>query len=161
VQTPDRASRDFTLTLDGPPQTDTLALETHNGDNLPIELEKFQVFYPATRILFKAQPADELLLYYGNPQAIAPNYDLSLVAGQLLSADQGEATLGPEQQLKTAWSDTHRAGKGGWVFWGILGVVVVALLIIISRLLPQSPQPAPNSPSRGAGSQGSGPGAVP
>ena len=29
-------------------------------------------------------PAEELLLYYGNPQAVAPHYDLSLVAGQLI-----------------------------------------------------------------------------
>ena len=74
-----------------------LVLETHNGDNPPIELEKFQAFYPATRILFKAQPADTLLLYYGNPRAASPRYDLSLVAGQLLAADQAEATLAAEE----------------------------------------------------------------
>lgn len=105
-----------------------------------VELEKFQAFYPATRVLFKAQPAEELLLYYGNPQTAAPRYDLSLVAGQLLAADQGEATLGAEEQLKKSWGEGHRPGKGGVVFWGILAVVVVALLIIISRLLPQSPR---------------------
>jgi hypothetical protein len=121
VQTPDRASKQFTLRLDSPPSSDTLVLETHNGDNPPIELEKFQAFYPATRILFKAQPAGALLLYYGNRRAAAPRYDLSLVAGQLLAADQSEA--------------------GGVVFWGMLAVVVVVLLIIISRLLPKSPRP--------------------
>ena len=141
VQTPGRASKEFTLTLDAAPRSDTLVLETHNGDNPPIELEKFQAFYPATRVLFKAQPADELLLYYGNPQAASPRYDLSLVAGQLLAADQAEATLAAEEQLKTSWGEGHRPGKGGIVFWGILAVVVVALLIIISRLLPQSPRP--------------------
>jgi hypothetical protein len=56
VQTPDRASKQFTLRLDSPPSSDTLVLEARNGDNPPIELEKFQVFYSATRILFKAQP---------------------------------------------------------------------------------------------------------
>ena len=115
--------------------------ETHNGDNPPIELEKFQAFYSATRVLFKAQPADELLLYYGNPSAASPRYDLSLVAGQLLAADQAEASLAAEEQLKKSWGAGHRPGQGGVVFWGILAVVVFALLIIISRLLPQSPQP--------------------
>ena len=99
------------LPLDSPPEGDTLVLETHNGDNPPIELEKFQAFYPATRVLFKAQPADELLLYYGNPQAAAPRYDLSLVAGQLLAADQAEAALGAEEQLKKSWGEGHRPAR--------------------------------------------------
>ena len=141
VQTPDRTSKQFMLRLDSPPSGDTLVLETHNGDNPPIELEKFQAFYPATRILFKTQPADELLLYYGNPRAAAPRYDLSLVAGQLLAADQSEATLATEEKLKTSWGEGRPAGTGSIVFWGMLAVVVVVLLIIISRLLPQSPRP--------------------
>ena len=140
-QTPDRTGQQLNLALDASPTSDTLVLETHNGDNPPIELEKFQAFYSATRVLFKAQPADELLLYYGNPRSASPRYDLSLVAGQLLAADQGEATLAAEEQLKKSWGAGHRPGQGGVVFWGILAVVVVALLIIISRLLPQSPQP--------------------
>jgi hypothetical protein len=104
-------------------------------------LDKFQASYPATRLLFKAQPGDELLLYYGNPQATSPRYDLSLVASQLLAADQTEATAAAEEQLKKSWGEGHRPGQGGIVFWGILAVVVVVLLVIITRLLPQSPRP--------------------
>jgi len=141
VQTPERTGKQFMLTMDSPSSGDTLVLETHNGDNPPIDLEKFQAFYPATRILFKAQPADELLLYYGNPRAASPRYDLSLVAGQLLDADQSEAALAAEEQLKKSWGEGHRPGTGGVLFWGMLAVVVVVLLIIISRLLPQSPRP--------------------
>ena len=138
VQMPGQTRKQFILPLDASPSSDTLVLEMHNGDNPAIELEKFQAFYPATRVLFKAQPADRLLLYYGNPQAASPRYDLSLVAGQLLAADQTEASLDSEEQLKKSWGEGYRAGKGGVVFWGILAVVVVVLLIIISRLLPQS-----------------------
>jgi hypothetical protein len=141
VLTPDRTSKQCLLPLNGSPTSDTLVLETHNGDNPAIELEKFQAFYPATRVLFKAQPADELLLYYGNPQATSPRYDLSLVAGQLLAADQAEATAAAEEQLKESWGEGHRPGQGGFVFWGVLAVVVVVLLIVISRLLPQSSRP--------------------
>jgi hypothetical protein len=141
IQTPERTGKQFSLPLNGSPTSDTLVLETHNGDNPGIELDKLQVSYPATRLLFKAQPADELLLYYGNPQASSPRYDLSLVAGQLLAADQTEATAAAEEQLKKSWGEGHRHGQGGIVFWGILAVVVVVLLVIITRLLPQSPRP--------------------
>ena len=100
TQTPERKSKEFTLTLDSPPQSDTLFLETDNGDNPPIELEKFTAFYPATRILFKAKPDDELFLYYGNPRVAPPSYDLSLVAEQLLAAEKNVASLSAEEQLK-------------------------------------------------------------
>jgi hypothetical protein len=143
TQTPERKSNEFALALDSTPQNDTLFLETENGDNPPIELEKFTAVYPATRVLFKAKADDELFLYYGNPRVSPPRYDLSLVAGQLLAADKRIASLSAEQQLKKpSWQEYEVPGKGGVLFWGILAVVVVVLLIIISRLLPKSSPPA-------------------
>ena len=142
-QTPDRPSKQFALALDSAPQSDTLFLETENGDNPPLELESFTTVYPVTRILFKARPDDELFLYYGNSQVSAPSYDLSLVANQLLAADKKTATLGAGEQLKkSSWIENQRPGSGGAIFWGVLALVVVVLLVIITRLLPQSPPPA-------------------
>ena len=139
TQTPDSKSKEFSLSLDNVPQSDTLFLETENGDNPPVELEKFTAVYPVTRVLFKAKPDDELFLYYGNPRVSPPRYDLSLVAGQLLAADKNIASLADEQQLKKpSWQEYEMPGKGGVLFWGILAVVVAVLLIIISRLLPKS-----------------------
>jgi hypothetical protein len=144
TQTPERLSKEFALTLGDVLQSDTLFLETENGDNPPIKLEKFTAFYPATRILFKAKPDDEVFLYYGNPRVSPPSYDLSLVAGQLLAADRKTASLSAEEQLKkSSWRENRVSGHGGAIFWGILAVVVVVLLVIISRLLPKS-QPPPN-----------------
>jgi hypothetical protein len=139
----DRNTKEFTVTLGSSPQSDTLILETDNGDNPPVEIEKFQVFYPATRMLFKARPQDELFLYYGHARVVPPRYDLGLVAGQLLTAEKAIATLGSEEQLKKPlWSEGRAAGKGGVLFWGILALVVAVLLIVIARLLPKSPPPA-------------------
>ena len=138
TQTPDGKAKEFVLTLDNVPQSDTLFLETENGDNPPIELDKFTAAYPVTRVLFKANAGDDLFLYYGNPRVSPPRYDLNLVAGQLLAADKKIVLLAAEQQLKKpSWQEYQVPGKGGVLFWGILAVVVVALLIIISRLLPK------------------------
>ena len=131
--------KDFSITFDSPPQSDTVILETDNGDNPPIELENFELFYPAARILFKANPADKLFLYYGNPSVNSPRYDLSLVAGDLMVASKSDASPGAEEQLKKSWqSELEKAGKGGLVFWAVLGLVVVALLLVIAKLLPKS-----------------------
>jgi hypothetical protein len=141
VQRPDRNRRDFVLPLTCSPQGDTLILETQNGDNPPIDLEQVQVFYPVTRVLFKATAGDSLQLYYGNPEAVAPRYDLSLVAGELLAADRTVAEVAPEERLrKGAWEGHAILGKSGVLFWAILAVVVVGLLVIIARLLPKPPE---------------------
>jgi len=140
MRTPERTSKEFMLTPDRPILSDTLFLETHNGDNPPIELENFRLFYSATRVLFKTKPDAAIFLYYGNPRVALPRYDLSLVAGQLLAADKSPASLAAEEQLKkSSWAEGRTPGKGGVLFWGILAVVVVVLLIVISRLLPKSP----------------------
>ena len=137
-QTPERMSQEFILTFDAPPQTDALILETHNGDNPAIALEKFQLCYPATRVLFKSQTSDQLFLYYGNSEATSPHYDLGLVAGELLAAQKADALPGREEQLrKSGPRETISGGRGGLLFWAILGLVVVVLLVIISRLLPK------------------------
>jgi len=140
TQTPEHKSKEFSLSLDGVVQGDTLILQTENGDNPPIELEKFAAFYPATRVLFKAKPDDKLFLYYGNPRVSPPSYDLNLVARELLAADKTPATLGNEEQLiKSSWMENQKPGTGGVLFWGILAVVVLGLLFVITRLLPKTP----------------------
>jgi len=144
TQKPGAAVGQFTLTFDSTPQTDTILLTTQNGDNPPIELESFQFYYPITRIFFKAKTNDVLSLYYGNLAAATPHYDLSLVANELLAADKSRAVPGAEQMLKKiAWQSKGATGKGGVVFWGILALVVVALLVVIARLLPKSDSQPP------------------
>jgi hypothetical protein len=143
VRTSERQGRELVINCDTAPDGDSLWLETSNGDNPPVELENFRLFHPVTRILFKARADDDLLLYYGQPEANAPRYDLSLVAGQLLTAEKFPAVLVAEEQLRAApWSDRRLPGTGGVLFWGILAVVVVGLLFVIARLLPKSNAPA-------------------
>ncbi len=141
VQTPDRSSKEFTLILERQPEGGAFFLETHNGDNPPIELENFQLFYPVTRLLFKAKPQDEIALYYGNPRVSPPRYDLSLVAGDLLASDKTSASLAAEEPLKKSWRGASQtSAKGGVILWMSLALVIVVLLAIISRLLPKSPE---------------------
>ena len=137
----------LTLVLSDAPQTDTFFLETDNGDNPPLELDNFRMSQPVTRIVFKA--TESPMLYYGNPLASAPRYDLSLVAVKLLSADKAVATLGVEEVLrKAAWTQGEPlTGVRGWLFWGILVLVVAGLIVVIVRLLPRPPGADP----RGAG----------
>jgi hypothetical protein len=142
VQSPDRAGKRFVLTPATAPLTGILFLETNNEDNPPIELVGFEMACPVTRICFKSGSLEETWLYFGNTWAVPPRYDLSLVAGQLLSASKQAAMLGPAESLKPSSGAKERwAGRSGVVFWIVLGLAVVALLAIIGRLIPDARLP--------------------
>ncbi len=143
-------TRSLTLSFYGPPATDTLFLETDNGDNPPIALTSASAAYPVARLLFKTGPAlnestgpSPLALYYGNRTVTAPRYDLALVASQILAAEKSVASLGAEEQARTGgWAESALAGsRAGVVFWSVLALVVVGLLVVVAKLLPKPPAP--------------------
>jgi hypothetical protein len=139
IRTPEQADSRLVLTLSSPPVSDRLFLETDNGDNPAIDLHGFQLSYPVTRLLFKVNDPADLFLCYGNREAAPPRYDLALVAEQFLAAERSIAKAGPEEQLKgSSWTEGRPlAGVKGILFWGVLALVVIALLVVISRLLPK------------------------
>jgi hypothetical protein len=137
VRTPYDASKTLVLSLSDRPVTDSLVLEMDNGDNPGIALDNFQCEFPTVRLLFRAPTMPETFLYYGNPQAVAPSYDLALVAPQLRVANRLDASLAGEEPLRP------RAGQMtsayAWLFWVVLAAVAVVLLVVIARMLPKSP----------------------
>jgi hypothetical protein len=140
VQTPERPVRELLLPLGAEPTTDTLFLETHDGDNSPIALERCQASYLVRRLHFQAAP--DTHLYYGNRRAEPPRYDLTLMAHEVLAAEAAVASLGAEEAVGTAGWPRPIAlmGRAGILLWGALALVVLALLVVIARLLPK---PAP------------------
>ena len=140
-QMPNQTAHDFVIELNTAPLSDTLILETDNGDNPPVELGGFRAYFAATRVIFEAMPdsTQPTWFYYGNSDAAAPRYDVNLVAGQLLSAERVPAVLAIEENLKSISNrlgDTL-TGSARYIFWGVLGITVVTLLLLISRLLPK------------------------
>ena len=141
TRTPVSRAPELSLTLSRSPAGDTLYLETFNGDNPPIGLERFQFFYPVTRVYFKVTDTNDVLAYYGQAKAESPRYDLTLVADQLLKVEVNSASLGTEEPLQgTGWRGRW-AGGGTMrlVFWGALILAVVGMLVVITRLLPAQP----------------------
>lgn len=139
-RTPGHPRRQLSIQLAAPPQSDELMMETDNGDNPPIVLEKARGTYPVARVLFNVPEMSSLSFHYGNPRAVAPSYDLSLVADQLLRAPRRAARLGdPDRTERRGWLGAEGAGGvGTFVFWLVLTVVVVGLILIVARVLPKS-----------------------
>ncbi len=120
-------------------ETDTLLLVTDNGDNPAVQLADFELAVPLNRIVFKSDAIQDLHLYYGNPNAGVPRYDLSLVADELKALERSDVIAGPEEQLrKSSWSEQMAGKRGGPLFWAALILAVVVLLAIIARLVPRN-----------------------
>ena len=120
-------------------RTGTLWLETDNGDNPAIALGAVQAIYPVVRLIFKTAETDGFALAYGNPQANAPRYDLSLVAVKLLTSPRNVARLNASAPDAASAKNPFAGINGGIIFWGALALVVVVLLVVVAKLLPKPP----------------------
>jgi hypothetical protein len=135
---PNQPAGQLPVSFGAPPKTDTVLIETDNGDNSPIELHDFRGYYPVTRIIFASSKSQSIALYFGNEEAAAPRYDAKLIAAQLLRSERTPAALGSQEILKSERVTETLTGSARYIFWGVLGIVVIALLVLISRLLPKT-----------------------
>lgn len=136
VRTPRDPFSALVLFLSNRPTTASVALEMDNGDNPGIALDNFQCEFAIVRLLFRAPTTPDTFLYYGNPQATAPSYDLALVAPQLRVASRLEASLAREEQLHAPAG--QMTSPYAWLFWVVLVAVAAVLLIVIARMLPKN-----------------------
>ena len=72
-------------------------LRIQNRDNPPLALESISLFGVERKVIFKARPEGDYTLYYGNPEAPRPSYDLERVLPYFGTAGLPVATLGPHQ----------------------------------------------------------------
>ncbi len=124
--------------LEGRPESRDLWIATDNGDNPAIDLGAVQVTYPVVRLVFQAVTSDGYVLANHNPEATAPRYDLSLVATRLLAAARQPAQL-TQADVPAPASERLTAMHQRYLFWGVLALVVIALLAIVAKLLPKPP----------------------
>jgi hypothetical protein len=131
-------TKELTLSISGRTKSDALFLEVENGDNQPLELKEFQLHVPVSILVFKATPGEETWLYYGNPAARAPRYDIALAANELLLSPKIDARLGREQPLRAEpwWRGSSSSPASRWLLWTALVAVVLLLLLVIRKLLP-------------------------
>ncbi len=128
----------LTIELTDRPQSDTLWIESDNGDNPAIALGTVQAVYPVVRLIFKTTETEGFTLALGNQAVNAPRYDLSLVAVKLLTSSRNVAELASAGTVAAA--GTLFAGvNAGYLFWGALALVVIVLLVVVAKLLPKPP----------------------
>ena len=129
---PDKAAMPLTLSL-RPPRAAAVLVIVDEGDNTPLPLGQARLLLPAYRIrLFRAANAS-LRVAYGRADLSRPQYDLALLAPQVLGTPATDVTLEPEAAAGTI--PTAVAIMSPRLFWAALAIAVVVLLGLIARLL--------------------------
>ena len=109
------------------------------GDNSPLPLDSARLLLPAYRLrLFRERDA-ALRLAYGRDDLAPPQYDLALLAPQLIGVAATEVSPVAEQ-APAPWRATVLMSPQ--LFWGVLIVAVLVLLTLVVRLVRKADIPS-------------------
>jgi uncharacterized protein DUF3999 len=106
------------------------------GDNTPLPLVSARVLLPAYRLRLFRERGAALRLAYGRDDLSSPQYDLALLAPQLLGVAAAEVTLDPEHAQTPASGAEELLSPRA--FWAVLIVAVIVLLALVVRLVKKT-----------------------
>ena len=118
-----------------------LRVRIFNRDDRPLEIENVPVEVIERRIRFQGSGAGEWWLYYGNPEARAPAYDLAALLSRTDSAMEGVRQPGaeysnpdyrPPKPPERPWTDRHPA-----LLYTTLAIAILALGVATVKFFMQ------------------------
>ena len=130
----DRPARPLTIDLP-PPQARELLVVVDEGDNTPLPIESARLLLPSYRIRLYRASGTALRVAYGRRDLGRPQYDLALLAPQVLGASARDVRLDREQAVGSAAPAAALVSPR--LFWAVLALSVVVLIGFIVRLLRQ------------------------
>jgi hypothetical protein len=117
-----------------PIQGTSLFIVVDEGDNAPLEINAVRLLLPSYRLRLFRDSNVALRVAYGRKDLGRPQYDLALLAPQVLGTPAADVTLEPERGVEPT-STTAAAILSPRLFWAALAIAVVVLLGLIARLL--------------------------
>ncbi len=115
-----------------------LKLMVYNQDDPPLQLAALEVQGVEQDLIFQTQPGRRYSLYYGNPLAQPPQYDIERLKSYLSPETLSRVRLSGESlnsayrapRVERPWTKKQPA-----LFWGLLIVMVVGVGAYIVRLM--------------------------
>lgn len=138
---PNQQASPINFRLDQRLPGEAFIIETDNGDNAPIQLTRVRLKHPVVSVWFHAAARGSAYLYYAQPQAAGPRYDLSLMRAEFEKATKIPGKLGAAETLRAIETAKASSTSGGLLLWAALALVVGTLLWVIRRLLPKIEAP--------------------
>ena len=128
----DTAAPALVLPIRGMLDATDLLVTIEEGDNTPLPVSSARLLLPSYRLRFYGAEGTKLRLAYGRNDLAVPQYDLSLLALQVMGAEAREVTAATEPAAPATRGATFISRR---VFWGLLAGGVVVMLLVLGRLL--------------------------
>jgi len=110
-------------------------IRIRNQDDAPLQFQGVQVVRYNDQLLFPNSNEHDYWLYFGNPEATAPQYDFREYASRMeqessVTAATGGVEGNPAygQPPEVPWPERHR-----WLVWGVLLAILVGLALLVYR----------------------------
>ena len=109
-----------------------LRMTVYNEDNPPLEIDELKIHGVSRKLLFSARPGASYELYYGNPEARTPSYDLKRFLPLLETEGLPRGLLGP-QSNNPGFTIPHKpfTERLPW----LIPVVVALTAVVVGFLL--------------------------
>lgn len=118
-------------------------LTVQEGDNSPLAIDSARLLLPSYRLRLFREANTALRLAYGRDDLSPPEYDLALLAPQLLGVAATEVVPDAEQITGPSSPTVLMSPQ---IFWGVLIAAVLVLLTLLVRLVRTSDVRAPDVP---------------
>ena len=115
-----------------------LRLKIVTGDDAPLDiaLQDIEVTRDAlSSLVFDRRPGEQYRLFFGNPKAVAPRYDLGRSVESIDRSDLPKVEIGPVTRLIEEIEAESFLERYTWLLWAVLGLAVVIMSAIILRNL--------------------------
>jgi hypothetical protein len=105
------------------------------GDNPPLPIDKVTILLPSFAIRLNRPANEPLRLLYGKDRVAPPQYDLQLLAPQVMGRVAEEVTAGAEQTATSALALSNIGAMSPTIFWSVLSLAVLVLLAMVVKLM--------------------------
>ncbi len=120
----------------GPVDATELWLSVDEGDNSALPITGVRLLLPSYRLRFYRPARSALRLVYGRSDLPAPQYDLALLAPQVMGVEARETTAAAESGSTAAAAHVLISPRGFWVFLSLAVLVLIGLIVRLTRKNP-------------------------
>jgi hypothetical protein len=113
-----------------------LWLSVDEGDNSALPITAVRLLLPSYRLRFYRPARSALRLVYGRVDLPVPQYDLALLAPQVMGVEAREVTAAAESGSKTVAGQAFISPRGFWMFLSIAVLVLIGLIVRLTRKSP-------------------------
>lgn len=112
-----------------------LRVTLEDQDNRPLRLRGVTAKALVHRLVFPLRPGGAYVLYYGNPTATRPSYDLPDLLPDLdrkppVAARLGPVTTNPSHEARR---ETPFSERSPWTLWAVVAAAVAVLALVVVR----------------------------